>query len=126
MTVTLPAGAVVYTWGAAFFYRQVDGDTVAPWFAPRVEYTRDAVLDSDADYLDIGATSYSDLQITAVVFDLSYRTALLAAVGQTHVLSNTKGYSQDATLISADPLDTKEGRRWLVNLTFVRRPLGSA
>ena len=126
MTVTLPAGTNVYTWGSAFFYREVSGDTVKPWFDTRVEYTRDLVLESTQDYLDIGATTYGDLQITAVVLDLSYRTTLLAAVGETHVLSNTKGYSQDATLISAEPLDTKEGDRWLATLTFVRRPTGSA
>ena len=126
MTITLPAGTNVYTWGSAFFYRQVDGDTVKPWFDVKVEYTQDLVLESGLDYLDIGATSYGPLQITAVVLDVSYRTTLLNAVGETHVLSNTKGYSQDATLISADPLDTKEGDRWLVTLTFIRRPTGSA
>lgn len=124
--MTTPAGATVYTFGAAFFARQVDGDTVQPWFAGRVEYTRDLVLESSLDYLDIGATAYDDLQVTAVVFDVSYRNLLLSLVGTTAVLSNTKGYSQDATLISATPLDTKEGNRWLVQCTFVRRPTGSA
>jgi hypothetical protein len=115
----------IYTFDGSSFYRKVDS-AWRQWFASKVEYTRDAVLDSDEDYLDIGATSYEPLEITAIVSSKSEQTTLQDKIGTTAVLANSRSYSQDATLISAEPIAGENTAEYLVTLVFLRRPTGSA
>lgn len=115
----------VYTFDGRQFYRKVDSGW-KQWFPSKVEYTQDTILDSSEDYLDIGATTYGPLEITAIVATKSDQDALIAKMGTTAVLSNTRSYSQDATLISAEAIAGENSAEYLVNCVFVRRPTGSA
>lgn len=122
--MTPPTGAVIYTFDGSSFYRKVD-DGWQPWFGSKVEYTRDSVLESTEDYLDIGATTYEDLTITAIVFSRANRNTLQSKIGTTAVLGNSLSYSQDATLVSAKPIASGNSAEFWIELVFVRRPTGS-
>lgn len=119
-----PTGSTAYTFDGVAFYRLVTGE-FTPWFAGKVEHTQDLVLDSNQDYLDLGATAYEQLQLRAVVFSLAARQVLEAKLGTTAVLSNAKTYSQDATLVAATPIDLGLSGYFGVDLAFIRRPTGS-
>lgn len=119
-----PAGATIYTFESLSFVRLLAGDG-APWFGSNAEYTQDLVKDSDQDYLDIGATAYAPLTIRAIVYSASERNALQALVGTTAVLANSRARSQDATLISASPIELGLAGYYVFDLIFVRRPTGS-
>jgi hypothetical protein len=119
-----PSGSTAYTFDGTAFYRLVTGE-FTPWFAGKVEHTQDLVLDSNQDYLDLGATAYEQLQLRAVVFSLAARQVLEAKLGTTAVLSNAKTYSQDTTLVAVTPVDLGVSGYFAVDLTFIRRPTGS-
>lgn len=120
-----PGGSTAYTFDGTAFYRLVTGE-FTPWFAGKIEHTQDLVLDSSQDYLDLAATAYETLQLRAVVFSLAARQVLEAKLGTTAVLSNAKTYSQDTTLVAVTPIDLGVSGYFAVDMTFIRRPTGSA
>lgn len=113
--------ALTYTFSGVSFQRIVPEEW-QPWFASRVEYTRDLILDSTEDYLDIGATTTEPLQIRAVTTNESDRDDLIDLLGATATLSNTAGRSATATLVAANPLALGLRGYYAADLTFVRRP----
>lgn len=123
--MSAPTGATSYSFAGSTFYRLVSGD-YPPWFNARQEYTQDLVLDSTQDYLDLAATAYESLALRAVVFSAADRSALLELLGTTAVFSTSSGRSQAATLVSASAVDLGLPGFFAMDLTFIRRPTGSA
>lgn len=115
----------MYTFNSIAFSRLISGE-FAPWFARKSLYTQSAVLDSGQEYVDIGATSYEPLTIRACLFDRADSEALAASLGTTAVLANSRSQSQDALLAGVTPVDLGLAGYYVLDLTFLWRPTGSA
>lgn len=127
MALTPPPGSTMYTFGSIAFYRDV-GDTFQDWFSSHTEYTRYVILDgSDNDAVHIGARRVGDeLEIRAVVFSPAVRNQLETAEGTVAVLSKSSGESRDALLVKTARERGRTSGRYVVILTFLPRPVGSA
>ena len=106
-----------YTFAGVSFIR-LTGDEYEAWSYPTAEYTKDAVLDGDGVYIDIGANVYPPLSFRASCASQSDRTTLVNAQRTTGTVANDKGHSNTAVLIKAIPINSNPQSLWQVEVLF--------
>lgn len=120
--MAFPTGHTVYTFaGISFTHILASGD-FPPWFAPKTQYTADAVLGGTQVYLDIGGDSVTTLAIRASCLSLANRASLMAARKTTGTLANDRPQSAAVTLVEAEPIDGDMYPLFPIDLLFVLRP----
>jgi hypothetical protein len=120
--MTFPSRYAVYTYAGVDFIRRIDGDDLVPWFYPDSTYTKDVVLGGAQAYIDLGASIYPPLTFRGSCLSSANRATLIAALGTTGTLSNTRGHSATVTLLKATPVNSGDYSQWWIDLLFELRP----
>ena len=118
------SGKTVWTFIGLTATRPVDSDTYEPWYEAKLNYTRDLVLGATTaadSYLDVGAAEVPPLALRFEFASDSARQAFINLRGQTGTLSNTRGYSTTAMLVSTKRINTGMPSVFWLDLLFEAR-----
>lgn len=105
----------------AYFARQV-GDEFQPRFDGKWQYTKDLVLGattSAQSYTDLGTFEIAPLQMRIEFGSEAGRQTFQGLHGMVGTLSNTRGRSYTALLVSVTRIDT--ANEWLADAVFEAR-----
>lgn len=113
----------IYQFGSSAQFNRLTESNYQEWFGSKVQFTQDAVKGSTRDYVDIGATGFEPLAFVAVFGSVSERDDMASRIGSEATLSNSKGFSDTAILISAQRIDVNGPSLYGLQVSFVKRPV---
>jgi hypothetical protein len=115
------SGKTIWTFNGSSFTRIVS-DEYAPRFDGKYQYTKDLVLGATTaaqSYVDLGAFEVGSISMRIEFTSEALRNTFQSYIGLTATLSNTRGRSYTAMLVSVQRVDTYN--QWLADATWEQR-----